>query len=164
MGKPKSGLTAKQRHFAMALGSGAGMTLSDAYREAYDCDGKGKGGKGMSAAAIRNEASKLASNPDITAMVTRLRATSERAAQASQVSDRDKVLELLRRLMTDAEPNDTNRLRAAQLLGQTIGLFKDVIETSSGDRDSTEVASEIERRLAALQSPAIDDTTTDNLH
>ena len=66
--------------------------------------------------------------------------------------------------MTDAEPNDTNRLRAAQLLGQTIGLFKDVIETSSGDRDSTEVASEIERRLAALQSPAIDDTTTDNLH
>ena len=99
MGKPRSGLTAKQRHFAMALGSGAGMTLSDAYREAYDC-------KNMSGAAIRNEASKLAANPDITVMVSRL-------------------------------------------------------------RDSTEVASEIERRLAALQAPtkpAIDDTTTDSLH
>ena len=160
MGKPRSGLTAKQRHFAMALGSGAGMTLSDAYREAYDCEK-------MSGAAIRNEASKLAANPDITMMVTRLRDNNERSAQASQVNDKQKVLDLLRKLMDEAEPNDTNRLRAAQLLGQTIGLFKDVIETSSNDRDSTEVASEIERRLAALQAPAkptIDDTTTDSLH
>jgi len=160
MGKPRSGLTAKQRHFAMALGSGSGMTLSDAYREAYDCEK-------MSGAAIRNEASKLAANPDITMMVTRLRDNNERSAQASQVNDKQKVLDLLRKLMDEAEPNDTNRLRAAQLLGQTIGLFKDVIETSSNDRDSTEVASEIERRLAALQAPAkptIDDTTTDSLH
>ena len=153
MGKPRSGLTAKQRHFAMALGSGAGMTLSDAYREAYDCEK-------MSGAAIRNEASKLAANPDITVMVSRLRDNNERSAQASQVNDKQKVLDLLRKLMDEAEPNDTNRLRAAQLLGQTI-------ETSSNDRDSTEVASEIERRLAALQAPAkptIDDTTTDSLH
>jgi len=160
MGKPRSGLTAKQRHFAMALGSGAGMTLSDAYREAYDCEK-------MSGAAIRNEASKLAANPDITVMVSRLRDNNERSAQASQVNDKQKVLDLLRKLRDEAEPNDTNRLRAAQLLGQTIGLFKDVIETSSNDRDSTEVASEIERRLAALQAPAkptIDDTTTDSLH
>jgi len=160
MGKPRSGLTAKQRHFAMALGSGSGMTLSDAYREAYDCEK-------MSGAAIRNEASKLAANPDITVMVSRLRDNNERSAQASQVNDKQKVLDLLRKLMDEAEPNDTNRLRAAQLLGQTIGLFKDVIETSSNDRDSTEVASEIERRLAALQAPAkptIDDTTTDSLH
>ena len=160
MGKPRSGLTAKQRHFAMALGSGSGMTLSDAYREAYDCEK-------MSGAAIRNEASKLAANPDITVMVSRLRDNNERSAQASQVNDKQKVLDLLRKLMDEAEPNDTNRLRAAQLLGQTIGLFKDVIETSSSDRDSTEVASEIERRLAALQAPAkptIDDATTDSLH
>lgn len=157
MGRPKSGLTAKQRHFALALGSGAGMTLSDAYREAYQCEN-------MSAAAIRNEASKLAANHDIAIMVERLRAENERAVSASLVSDREKVLERLRQWMDSAEPTDTNKLKAAQLLGQTVGMFKDVVETNSGDRDSTSVAAEIERRLAALQAKADDEAKPDNLH
>lgn len=157
MGRPKSGLTSKQRHFALALGSGAGMTLSDAYREAYQCEN-------MSAAAIRNEASKLAANHDIAIMVERLRAENERAVSASLVSDREKVLERLRQWMDSAEPTDTNKLKAAQLLGQTVGMFKDVVETNSGDRDSTSVAAEIERRLAALQAKADDEAKPDNLH
>jgi len=157
MGKPKSGLTAKQRHFALALGSGAGMTLSDAYREAYDC-------KNMSGAAIRNEASKLAANHDIAVMVERLRAENERAVSASLVNDREKVLQRLRQWMDDAEPTDTNKLKAAQLLGQTVGMFKDVVETNSGDRASTEVAAEIERRLATLQAAAEPKPKPDSLH
>jgi hypothetical protein len=44
-------------HWAAA----AGMTLSDAYREAYQCEN-------MSGAAIRNEASKLAANHDVAMM------------------------------------------------------------------------------------------------
>lgn len=156
MGKPKSGLTAKQRHFALALGSGSGMTLSDAYREAYQCEN-------MSGAAIRNEASKLAANHDVAMMVETLRAKNERAVSASLVNDREKVLQRLRQWMDDAEPTDTNKLKAAQLLGQTVGMFKDVVETNSGDRASTEVAAEIERRLAVLQG-ADDKQPNDSLH
>jgi hypothetical protein len=156
MGRPKSGLTSKQRHFALALSSGAGMTLSDAYREAYDC-------KNMSAAAIRTEASRLAANPAITLLVEQQRERNQRSVSASVVSDRDRVLERLRRWMDDAEPTDTNKLKAAQLLGQTVGMFKDVVETNSGDRASTEVAAEIERRLAVLQG-ADDKQPNDSLH
>ena len=157
MGKPKSGLTSKQRHFALALGSGAGMSLSDAYREAYQCEN-------MSGAAIRNEASKLAANHDIAMMVETLRAKNERAVSASLVNDREKVLQRLRQWMDDAEPTDTNKLKAAQLLGQTVGMFKDVVETNAGDRDSTSVAAEIERRLAALQAKADGEAKPDSLH
>ena len=155
MGKPKSGLTAKQRHFALALSSGAGMTLSDAYREAYDC-------KNMSSAAIRTEASRLAANPAITLLIEQQRERTQRAASASEVGDRDRVLQRLRQWMDDAEPTDTNKLKAAQLLGQTVGMFKDVVETNSGDRASTEVAAEIERRLATLQAAA--EPKPDSLH
>ena len=126
------------------------MSLSDAYREAYQCEN-------MSAAAIRNEASKLAANHDIAMMVERLRAENERAVSVSLVNDREKVLQRLRQWMDSAEPTDTNKLKAAQLLGQTVGMFKDVVETNSGDRDSTSVAAEIERRLAALQAKADDE-------
>ena len=157
MGKPKSGLTSKQRHFALALSSGAGMSLSDAYREAYDC-------KNMSAAAIRTEASRLAANPAITLLTEQQRERNQRSVSASLVSDRDRVLERLRQWMDDAEPTDTNKLKAAQLLGQTVGMFKDVVETSSGDRDSTSVAAEIERRLAALQAKADGEAKPDSLH
>ena len=133
------------------------MSLSDAYREAYDC-------KNMSGAAIRNESSKLAANHDIAMMVERLRSENERAVSASLVSDREKVLERLRQWMDSAEPTDTNKLKAAQLLGQTVGMFKDVVETNSGDRDSTSVAAEIERRLAALQAKADGEAKPDSLH
>ena len=114
MGKPKTGLTSKQRHFALALGSGNGMTLSDAYREAYDCEN-------MSGAAIRNEASKLAANPDIAMMISRQRERNERSIAASMVND----------------------------------------------RESSEIAVEIERRLAALQDRAEseeDQPTPNGLH
>ena len=160
MGKPKTGLTSKQRHFALALGSGNGMTLSDAYREAYQCEN-------MSGAAIRNEASKLAANPDIAMMISRQRERNERSIAASMVNDRDRVLERLRQWMDDAEPTDTNKIKAAQLLGQSVGMFKDVIETNTNDRESSEIAVEIERRLAALQDRAEseeDQPTANDLH
>ena len=118
----------------------------------------------MSAAAIRNEASKLAANHDIAMMVERLRAENERAVSVSLVNDREKVLQRLRQWVDSAEPTDTNKLKAAQLLGQTVGMFKDVVETNSGDRDSTSVAAEIERRLAALQAKADGEAKPDSLH
>ena len=134
-------LTGKQRAFARCMADG--MTQSAAYRECYSADN-------MSGAVIRNEASLLMSRSDITMTVERLIAEKDRAILASGLSDRDKVLEKLRSWIDNAEPTDSNKLRAAELLGKSVGMFKEVTETVSIDRDAESVASEIERRLEGL--------------
>ena len=134
-------LTGKQGAFARCMADG--MTQSAAYREAYDADN-------MNGAVIRNEASKLMAHPDITVTVERLIAVKERALLASGLSDRDRVLEKLRAWIDNAEPTDSNKLRAAELLGKSVGMFKEVTETVTIDRDSDSVAMELERRLESL--------------
>ena len=135
-------LTAKQMAFARCMASGT-MTQSAAYRETYSAGN-------MSGAVIRNEASRLMANHDIAIMVERLIGEQERALLAQGLSDKDKVLESLRKWMTSAEPTDSNKLRAAELLGKSVGLFKEVTATVSIDRDAESVASELERRLESL--------------
>ena len=135
-------LTAKQMAFARCMASGT-MTQSAAYRETYSADN-------MSGAVIRNEASRLMANHDIAIMVERLIGQKDRALLASGLSDRDKVLEKLRSWIDNAEPTDSNKLRAAELLGKSVGMFREVTETVSIDRDAESVASEIERRLEGL--------------
>jgi hypothetical protein len=135
-------LTAKQMAFARCMASGT-MTQSAAYRETYSADN-------MSGAVIRNEASRLMANHDIAIMVERLIGQKDRALLASGLSDRDKVLEKLRSWIDNAEPTDSNKLRAAELLGKSVGMFREVTETVSIDRDAESIASELERRLGSL--------------
>jgi len=135
-------LTGKQMAFCRAMASGT-MTQSAAYREAYDADN-------MASASVRVEASRLLALPSITLMVETLKASIQASIQAQGLSDRDRVLEKLRTWIDDAEPTDSNKLRAAELLGKSVGLFKEVTETVSIDRDADIVASEIERRLGSL--------------
>ena len=135
-------LTGKQQHFARAVASGT-MTQSAAYREAYNADN-------MSSASVRVEASRLLADPNVALTVKALKASNEVAIQAQTLTDRDRVLEKLRTWMDSAEPTDTNRIASARLLGQSVGLFKEVTETVSIDRDADSVASELERRLEAL--------------
>ena len=135
-------LTGKQQHFARAVASGT-MTQSAAYREAYNADN-------MSSASVRVEASRLLADPNVALTVKAFKASNEVAIQAQTLTDRDRVLEKLRTWMDSAEPTDTNRIASARLLGQSVGLFKEVTETVSIDRDSESVASEIERRLGSL--------------
>ena len=51
--------------------------------------------------------------------------------------------------MNTAEPSDTNKIAAARLLGQSVGLFKEVIEQNV-ERTSDDVARQLEDRLANL--------------
>ena len=74
----------------------------------------------------------------------------ERAVVASALSDRDKVLNRLRAWLEGTEDADSNRLRAAELLGKASGLFTVDVNVTQKERDSSQVASEIETRLAAL--------------
>jgi hypothetical protein len=110
-------------------------------------------------------------NHDISVMVERLIGEKERALLAQGLSDRDKVLEKLRTWIDDASPTDSNKLRAAELLGKSVGLFKEVTETVSIDRDADIVASELERRLESLlvtsqeqDSEQVIPSETDSLH
>ena len=135
-------LTAKQMAFCRALASGL-LTQSAAYREAYSAEN-------MSSASVRVEASRLIADPNISLTVNGLKASIEQQRQAQGLTDRDRVLSQLRDWMVTAEPTDTNKIAATRLLGQSIGMFKEVTETVTIDRDSDSVAMELERRLESL--------------
>lgn len=142
MGRPRSGLTDKQRLFAHALASGK-YSISDAYRECYSAGN-------MSGPAVRVEASRLAANPNVSLLVEKLRGEMAASERLLALSDRDRVLDKLRTWMDNADPADGNKLRAAELLGKSVGLFKDVTITGDAERSSNEVAAEIERKLQQL--------------
>jgi hypothetical protein len=147
-------LTPKQAHFARCVAQG--MTQADAYREAYDP-------KQSTAATIHTLASRVMARVEVRARVDALIKARERAVVASALSDRDKVLSKLRVWLEGTEVTDSNRLRAAELLGRSSGLFATDINVTTKERDSSAVAAEIEQRLAALlvstadASDALDD-------
>ena len=161
MGKRRDGLTDKQRLFSIAVGS-QGLQLTSAYRSAYDCER-------MAPATIRREATRLAANPIIATLINELRdrrMASEQASQLSKgLSTKQKVLERLEHYSTNADPKDSNRIRALELLGKTCSAFTEVVEVRGNERSSEEIASQIEVRLReiAQRNKALD-TDTDQVH
>ena len=141
-------LTPKQAHFARCVAQG--MTQADAYREAYDPK------QGTTAASIHTLASRLMGQVEIRSRVEALIKARERAVVASALTDRDKVLSKLRVWLEGTEVTDSNRLRAAELLGRSSGLFATDINVTTKERDSSAVAAEIEQRLAALLGSTAD--------
>lgn len=156
MGKTRNGLTAKQMHFCRCIA--AGMQQAQAYREAFDVTADGK------SATHREAASRLMARADIRARVDALIAQRERSILASSLSDRERVLSKLRAWTDTAEAGDSNKIRAAQLLGQSVGLFRDVVETRES-RSSDDLLADLEAMLDqvaddmsdAEDTPALDD-------
>lgn len=136
------GLTPKQRKFAENLADG--MSQSDAYRNAYDASD-------MQGDTIRSKASLLAQRGDIRAAVDALMGERMRQIEVKGVSDRAKVVALLRKFAEDEARPDHVRLRAVELWGKTCGAFVEVIEDRR-ERPAATVALELERRLGALLS------------
>jgi len=138
------GLTAKQRKFAENLADG--MSQSDAYRNAYDASD-------MQGDTIRSKASLMAGRDDIRAAVDALMEARMRLIEVKGVSDREKVVTLLRKFAEDDARPDHVRLRAVELWGKTCGAFVEVIEDRR-ERPAANVALELERRLGALLGAA----------
>ena len=136
------GLTAKQRKFAENLADG--MSQADAYRNAYDASE-------MQGDTIRSKASLMAQRDDIRAAVDALMGERMRLIETRGVSDREKVVTLLRKFAEDEARPDHVRLRAVELWGKTCGAFVEVIEDRR-ERPAANVALELERRLGALLS------------
>jgi hypothetical protein len=138
------GLTAKQRKFAENLADG--MSQADAYRNAYDASE-------MQGDTIRSKASLMAQRDDIRAAVDALMGERMRLIEVKGVSDREKVVTLLRKFAEDEARPDHVRLRAVELWGKTCGAFVEVIEDKR-ERPAANVALELERRLGALLGAA----------
>jgi len=154
MGKTRDGLTAKQMHFCRCVASG--MAQAEAYREAYDVTAEGK------PASHRENASRLMARDDIRSRVNALIAQRERSILASAVSDKERVLDRLRQWTDSAEPSDGNKIRAAELLGKSVGLFKDVIETNES-RSSDDLLAELEAMIEASADDQPDAEQSDDL-
>ena len=133
-------LTPKQQHFCRAVASGC--TMSDAYREAYSA------GR-MKPATINREAHTLMAIPKITTRVEALQRAKDRALVASAVSDRERVLTALRDFMVNAD-TDSAKIRATELLGKTVGLFKaDTVEAPK-QRTAEEIQAELKELLGKV--------------
>ena len=146
-------LTPKQLHFARCIASG--MTQSDGYREAYTVRDS------TTQESVHSSASRLMADVKVSARVRHLIGLREQAVVASAVTDRERVLSKLRGWMDDAEPTDSVRLRAAELLGKSANLFATEV-TVADQRNSTNVAEEIEAMLLAANVAATDPSDDDD--
>tara|TARA_R100000329_G_scaffold51622_1_gene47617 strand:+ start:2766 stop:3179 length:414 start_codon:yes stop_codon:yes gene_type:complete len=116
------------------------MSQAEAYRESHAVTADGK------SATHREAASRLMARADIRTRVDALVKQRERSVLASALSDRERVLSKLRHWLDHAESGDSNRIRSAELLGKSVGLFKDVVETTDS-RTSEELLAELDAML-----------------
>ena len=149
-----SELTPKQLHFCRCVASG--MKQAAAYREAFDCQA------GSLNKTQQESASRLMSKPKIAARVDALVRQRERGMIASTLSDKESVLEVLRDKMRNAD-SDSNKLRAAELLGRTVGIFKADQDQDSKPQTTAELQAELQELLGQVldcdgagKEPALD--------
>ena len=134
-------LSPKRLHFSRCVASG--MTYADSYREAFEP------ADSTTAASIHTLASRLMAEVEIRSRVDLLIKARERAVADKAVTDREKVTDHLREALDGGE-TDQLRLRAAELLGKASGLFSTEVNVTTQERDSSQVASEIQEKLAGL--------------
>ena len=142
--KNRYGLTPKQDAFCHAylkLGS-----VSDAYREAYNCEG-------MKDASIRVEGSKLLASPNISQRLDGMRQEKEQKLVVEGLSLRSRIIDSL---LTESEmsENPMARIKALELLGKTVNGFfvGDKVEI-----DQTTTINKSEQELEKAVATALSD-------
>ena len=143
-GRNAHGLTAQQEAYAQAIADGA-RTQSEAYRQAYDA-------AGMSMEAVNNEASKLMARPEIAMRVNALVA----AKQAVKLHDAGETRRLVTRELlariNDPKAPPAVQLRAIELLGKTVAMFTDRVESEAvtADQGADAVEQALQERLSRI--------------
>lgn len=137
---PETGLTAKQEAFCQAIMAGA--TFADGYRAAYRADG-------MVPNSIWNAASRLAADPKVRVRLEQLAEQKEAERRMLALSRADWVIEKITQQVIDPATPPAAKTRALELLGKTIGLFTDRVETKDvTERSVDELEAQIRARLA----------------
>ncbi len=135
-------LTTKQLHFCRCRASG--MNMTDSYREAYSADK-------MSNKTVNEAACRLDKDSRITARIDHLIHLKEQALIRSSLSLKEKVLSKLEHFMDNASNADSSKIRAAELLGKSLGMFKEVIEDGRDkDLSSEELTKLLEDKLSKI--------------
>ena len=138
-------LTIKQRQFVDEIIKGKLGSYKEAYAKVYDVT---LTKQGKIPKWVEVEASKLVANPKITISIQRAMERKEQSAVASSIRTRNYVIDQLYRESKEAD-SDATRVRALELLGKSVSLFSDVVETKEA-RTSDEVEADIEERIQAL--------------
>ena len=134
------------KQHAFIVGCLKGLTASESYRRAYDCENSSPG-------TIWTEASKLMCNP---AVAQRLAEGWRRAEEAALVGAPSLRRLTHQVLVTEAQTGDTSsaRIAAAVKIGQLAGVraFEEGTEESDAI-SATDVTAELRARLAAVAIP-----------
>lgn len=141
----KDSLTIKQKQFVDEIIKGKIGSYKEAYAKVYDVTltKEGKVPKW-----VEVEASKLIANPKISLSIQRTIAKKEQSTIASSLRTRNYVIDRLYKESQEAE-SDSARISALSLLGKSVSLFTDVVETKEA-RTSDEVEADIEARIEEL--------------
>jgi hypothetical protein len=136
---PVTGLTEKQEAFAQGIM--AGMNYTAAYRAAYVTDG-------MTDASAWSLACRTAADVKVRSRLEQLRAQKEAERRMQAVSRADFVLAELQKMALDSNISDAVKVRALELMGKTVALFTDRVETEDvTDRSADEIEAQIKARL-----------------
>ena len=137
-----TGLTDKQEAFALAVFEG--NNFSESYRIAYDASD-------MSAASIHREACLLVQHPKVSQRLEVLNADRVKEQRMLSLSRSDFVLKQLTDEATNQDNSDGARVRALELLGKSVALYTDKVETEDKtERDAESIKAELEARLNRL--------------
>ena len=143
--KKEPELTIKQRQFVDEIIKGKLGSYKEAYAKVYDVT---MTKQGKIPKWVEVEASKLVANPKIAQSIHKAIERKEHSAVASSLRTRNYVIDQLYKESKESD-SDASRIRALELLGKTVALFSDVIETKEA-RSSDEVEADIEERIAQL--------------
>jgi hypothetical protein len=134
-----TGLTDKQEAFCQSVMKGA--SLAQAYKQSYCADG-------MMPNSIWNAASRLAADAKVRGRLEQLAEQKEAERRILALSRADWVIEKITQQVMDPATPPAVKTRALELLGKTIGLFTDRVETKDiSERSADEIEADIRARL-----------------
>lgn len=132
-------LTHKMLSFACNVA--AGMTLADAYRASFNT-------VNMQAKTVRDEASRLAKNPGVTAAITQERERIRRQNRISALKQEDRIWTSLWLLAENEDIAPSVRVKALSLAAQLCGMFNAPAEKQP--TSSAKIGAELERRIRTI--------------
>ena len=145
--KKKVNLTAKQLKLCELLGRESKYSQVEAYKMVYNTEN-------MNDNSCRRESSRLLANPTIATTIQSIKDEMSTLHKISVLSDKDRVLEKLREWIdpVNGESVPNASIQSAKLLGDTLGLFKNVVVQESDSKSSKEIIDELTNKINKINT------------
>lgn len=131
-------LTPKMRTFAKLVAKG--FSPSESYRRSYDCSNS-------TSVTVSANACRLLKDPRVNAIVELARESEDIVSDPVALR-----LHVMRHLLNHANTmkTESNQIRALELLGKTVGMFTDRVETKVEVIDPEQLKAQLEKHLLEL--------------